>query len=308
MEMMVMAMQQQNAYFARMNDKRVAASVARPVGSQESRDLAEFRKCSPIQFKGDTDPKVADHWICEMEKMFTVLRYSKERKLAYAIYMLVREVEYWWRGTHQMLVARGVVVDWECFKRVFLEKYFLESVRHSKEAEFIKLHQGSLTVSDYAMKFEHLARFFIHRLSLKSGSVESLLKKVATGWRRLLRDQLGPRGVEVKGSLMIGPNHNKGGPVTRKHTDTTRSWGQSGVATLRCYRCGGPHFIRDCPHTNSKCFRCGQVGHMSISCPVGARQTRSALRGDRSTVAERVFTLTRAEASTSSDLVKGKGK
>nr|KYP49648.1 hypothetical protein KK1_028620 [Cajanus cajan] len=90
-----------------------------------------------------------------MEKMFTVLGCSQERKLAYAIYMLVGEVEYWWRGTHEMLVARGVVVDWECFKRVFLEKYFLESVRHAKEEEFMKLHQGSLTVSDYAMRFEH---------------------------------------------------------------------------------------------------------------------------------------------------------
>nr|KYP54488.1 hypothetical protein KK1_000676 [Cajanus cajan] len=54
--------------------------------------------------------------------------------------MLVGEAKYWWRGTHKMLVTRGVVVDWECFKRVFLEKYFLESVRHAKEVEFMRLH------------------------------------------------------------------------------------------------------------------------------------------------------------------------
>ncbi|XP_020224156.1 uncharacterized protein LOC109806186 [Cajanus cajan] len=86
------------------------------------------------------------------------------------------------------------------------------------------------------------------------------------------------------------------------------SGGQSGVATLRCYRCGGPHFIRDFPHIESKCFRCGQMGHMSTSCPVGARQTKSAPRGDRSIAAGRVFALTGAAASTSFDLVKGKGK
>nr|KYP51235.1 hypothetical protein KK1_026919 [Cajanus cajan] len=64
-----------------------------------------------------------------------------------------------------MLTAKGVVVDWECFKRVFLEKYFPESVRHAKEAEFMQLHQGGMTVSDYAMRFEHLARFYSQAIS-----------------------------------------------------------------------------------------------------------------------------------------------
>nr|KYP61418.1 hypothetical protein KK1_015907 [Cajanus cajan] len=54
--------------------------------------------------------------------------------------MLVGEAEHWWRGTHHMLVARGVAVDWECFKRVFLEKYFPKSARHAKEAEFMRLN------------------------------------------------------------------------------------------------------------------------------------------------------------------------
>nr|KYP73838.1 hypothetical protein KK1_006495 [Cajanus cajan] len=143
-----------------MDADRVAAGVARPVGSQESRDLAEFRECHPPQFKGDVDLEVADHWICELEKIFPMLGCSQERRLTYAIYMLVGEAEHWWRGTHHMLTTRGVVVDWECFRRVFMEKYFSESVRHVKEAEFMRLHQGGLSVSEYAMRFEHLARFY----------------------------------------------------------------------------------------------------------------------------------------------------
>nr|KYP42891.1 hypothetical protein KK1_035670 [Cajanus cajan] len=79
--------------------------------------------------------------------------------------MLVGEAEHWWRGTHHMLTARGVVVDWECFRRVFLEKYFPESVRHAKEAEFMRLHQGGLFVPEYAMRFEHLAHFYSQAIS-----------------------------------------------------------------------------------------------------------------------------------------------
>nr|KYP63707.1 hypothetical protein KK1_018286 [Cajanus cajan] len=79
--------------------------------------------------------------------------------------MLVREVEYWWRGTRQMLESRGVVVDWECFRRVFLEKYFPDSIRYAKEMEFMRLYQGNMTISEYAMKFEHLARFYSQAIS-----------------------------------------------------------------------------------------------------------------------------------------------
>nr|KYP50892.1 hypothetical protein KK1_027247 [Cajanus cajan] len=148
-----------------MDADRAAAGAARPTGSQESRDLAEFQKCHPPQFKGDADPEVADHWICELEKIFTVLGCSQERRLTYTIFMLVGEAEHWWRGTHHMLTARSVAVDWECFRRMFLEKYFPESVRHTKEAEFMQLHQGGMTVSEYAMRFEHLARFYSQAIS-----------------------------------------------------------------------------------------------------------------------------------------------
>nr|KYP41173.1 hypothetical protein KK1_037472 [Cajanus cajan] len=108
-----------------------------------------------------------------MEKIFSVLGSSDERKLAYAVYMLGGEVEYWWRGTRQMLESKGVLIDWDCFRRVFLEKYFPDSVRYAKEAEFMRLHQGSLSVSEYAMRFEYLARFYL-RPYLRLGDVESL--------------------------------------------------------------------------------------------------------------------------------------
>nr|KYP57694.1 hypothetical protein KK1_003962 [Cajanus cajan] len=91
-----------------------------------------------------------------MEKIFSVLGSSKDRKLAYAIYMLVGEAEYWWRGTRQMKERRGVVVDWDCFRRVFLEKYFPDSIRHVKEAEFMRLYQGSLSVSKGLLLSGHI--------------------------------------------------------------------------------------------------------------------------------------------------------
>nr|KYP51234.1 hypothetical protein KK1_026918 [Cajanus cajan] len=88
--------------------------------------------------------------------------------------MLIGEAEHWWRSTYQMLVARGITVDWECFRTMFMEKYFSESVRHTKEAEFLRLHQGGLYQSTRRGSSTWLV--FIHRLFLRPGSAESLLR------------------------------------------------------------------------------------------------------------------------------------
>nr|KYP72696.1 Retrotransposable element Tf2 [Cajanus cajan] len=272
--------------------------------------------------------------------------------------MLVGEAEHWWRGTYQMLAARGVTVDWECFRTVFMEKYFPESVRHAKEAEFMRLHQGGMTVSEYAMKFEHLARFYLQgiaeawkcrkfanglRYELKRVVVPmaitefpALVEKAKVverleGGNRVMRTAGGPSGSkkgESQRKPYDRPQSQQGGPASRQSSSTTSGGRQSGGATLRCFRCAGPHFVRDCPYTESRCFRCHQMGHESANCPARGRPGRSAQRsdvqradtqrssaqradtqrGDRPTTASRVFALTGAEASTSSDLVKGKGK
>nr|KYP43124.1 Retrotransposable element Tf2 [Cajanus cajan] len=263
--------------------------------------------------------------------------------------MLVGEAEHWWRSTHHMLTARGAVVDWECFKRVFLEKYFPESVRHAKEAEFMRLHQGGMTVSEYAMKFEHLAHFYsqgiaeawkcrkfteglkydLKRVVVPMAITEfpALVEKAKVverleGGNREVKTTEGPSGSKKGGNQRKPydrPQPQQGGPVSRQSSGAAGGGRQGGSATLRCYRCAGPHMVRDCLHTESHYFRCHQMGHESANCPTrgrpeggdarrGGAQRGDTQRGDRPTTAGRVFSFSGAEASTSSDLVKGKGR
>ncbi|XP_020225418.1 uncharacterized protein LOC109807308 [Cajanus cajan] len=253
-----------------MKAERVAAGAARPTGSQESRDLAEFRKCNPPQFAGDADPEVADCWIHELEKIFSVLGCSLEKRLAYDVYMLVGEAEHWWRGTYQMLVARGVIVDWECFRMVFMEKYFPESTISEawncrKFAKGLKYELKKVVVPMAITEFPALVE--------KAKIVERL-----EGGDRVIRATEGPAGSKRGGGSQRKPydrpQSQQGGPVSRQFSSTASGGRQSGGATLRCY----------------------------------SVQRAETQRGDRPTIAGRVFSLTGAEASTSSDIVKGKGK
>lgn len=45
------------------------------------------------------------------------------------------------------------------FQTTFFDKYFLDSVKNEKEAEFIQNRQGSVSVSEYEAKFEELSKF-----------------------------------------------------------------------------------------------------------------------------------------------------
>jgi len=73
--------------------------------------------------------------------------------------MLAEEAEYWWTGAKRRIEASGDVVTWETFKNKFLRKYFSEDLWNKKEAEFLNLKQGNLSVAEYAAKYEELSRF-----------------------------------------------------------------------------------------------------------------------------------------------------
>nr|KYP46035.1 hypothetical protein KK1_032419 [Cajanus cajan] len=107
-----------------------------------------------------------------MEKIFMVMHCPEERKLVYVVYMLVGEASFWWKGAQAMMEARGEVVSWKNFKKVFLEKYFLDSAMYAKEAEFLRLQQGNMSIQEYVVKFEHLARYYSQAI-LKPGDAGS---------------------------------------------------------------------------------------------------------------------------------------
>src|ERR1044072_2613211 len=59
-----------------------------------------------------------------------------------------------------MMEGNQQPVTWESFRRAFLDKYFPASARAAREAQFLRLRQGGMSVAEYAAKLESLAKHF----------------------------------------------------------------------------------------------------------------------------------------------------
>jgi len=60
-------------------------------------------------------------------------------KLLFAAYLLNGDAEYWWAGMQQQMENSEELVSWANFRARFLEKYFLDTARQDRDAEFLAL-------------------------------------------------------------------------------------------------------------------------------------------------------------------------
>eukprot|EP00256_Glycine_max_P067144 XP_025981739.1 uncharacterized protein LOC102669650 [Glycine max] len=145
------------------NLAQVMANQGGSGGATMYHGLDRFQRNNPPTFKGGYDPEGAEAWLREIEKIFRVMECQDHQKVLFATHMLADEAEYWWENTRPRLEgAGGAVVPWGTFRQTFLEKYFPEDVKNRKEMEFLELKQGSMTVAEYAARFENLVRYFPH--------------------------------------------------------------------------------------------------------------------------------------------------
>ncbi|KAM6576832.1 hypothetical protein CsatB_028669 [Cannabis sativa] len=313
------------------------AAVVYPAIEARHELLAErFRKQHPPEFEGGIDPVVAEEWISRIESILQMLRVDGNDRVKCASYMLRKDARIWWEVVEQ---TKDVdTMNWNDFKRVFNEKYYNSAVLAAKVDEFTGLVQGSLTVTEYAQKFDRLAKFApdlvptdrvrAHRF------VEGLKPMVARDVEIVSRGQFSYAQV-VEMALTAERSENKiwkenaarreskkGGANSNDHKkrgqdqsgqpsqdkryksdNDQRFNGSSGRNIPECPKCTKRH-LGEC--RAKACYKCGKEGHIKRNCPLwGQTGNRAEPKKDDKYVPARVFAITQAEAEASPSVVSG---
>ncbi|XP_020249056.1 uncharacterized protein LOC109826435 [Asparagus officinalis] len=187
--------------------------------------MGEFKKLSPPSFVGTTDPMIAEHWITEMEKVFTYMNCPEEENVDYAVYMLKDRAYGWWLMQVRTLGENAYKISWEEFKKIFYVKYFPSTVRKQKEQEFRKLEQGDKTVAEYEEEFTYLSKFAIHLL----GNEEDRARRFEEGLRPDIRKavsafELPTYGEVLKKALLIEKNKIDKKPKNETSSSYPKRW------------------------------------------------------------------------------------
>ncbi|XP_038885815.1 uncharacterized protein LOC120076109 [Benincasa hispida] len=149
--------------------------------------MRDFRKYDPRSFDGLLgDPTKAEMWLSSIETIFHFMRCPEEHKLQCAIFMLTSNAKIWWLSVEKMIDTGGELAIWEQFKERFYEKYFLANTRYNKQAEFLNLKQGVISVEKYEQEFDKLSRFTPELVATKAARTERFIQDLRSGLRGIV--------------------------------------------------------------------------------------------------------------------------
>ncbi|KAK9094548.1 hypothetical protein Scep_026017 [Stephania cephalantha] len=202
----------------------------------QSRAFKEFLQLQPLTFNGGVDSEEAANWVYGMERTFGVIPHDEPTKVKLAAFLLKGNAHLWWVDTKE---REGEVGTWECFKELFLKKYFPKTERYRKCYELKYLKQGDMSVMEYAAKFEKLCRYvqdFRVKKEVGEGLRPSFVAAFMNGISEFQEVFDKAETVEFAEECMLADNNKQKGsdPISAGHG---------------CYNCGEiGHKIRNCPY------------------------------------------------------------
>ncbi|XP_057246903.1 uncharacterized protein LOC130589595 [Beta vulgaris subsp. vulgaris] len=211
-----------------------------------------------------------------MEKLFDVTQCPEKWKVNFAVFYLKGQADLWWKTAKEMQSQPGF--GWENLKGVMRNQFYPQSLQLKLESEFIHLKQRSMSVLEYAVIFNELARFAPDLVStdrqrmnrfeegLNLDLQEKLAAHMSTSFQELydrainverkskLRKEIFENGKRKK-NFQNQPNN---GSFKRQETGNRGGNFGNQNQTRKCSKCGKwNHTEKECRFGTRECYKCG---------------------------------------------------
>ena len=263
----------------------------KPKSEQEecSNMFKRFSAHKPPTYDGKPDPTEFEEWLNSMEKLFDATQCPDKWKVNFAVFYLKGQADLWWKTIKDM--QKESDFGWEKLKEALRNQFYPQSLRLQMEDEFIHLKQRNMTVLEYAVKFNELARFAPdlvstdrQRMSRFEGGLNLDLQEKLSTYISSSYQELYDRAINVERKTKLRKEIYDQGKrkVTSQEGQQNKSFNkrqftgsyQGGNRNREqnqapwCSKCGKQgHLMKDCRKGTNQCYRCGKSDHLVKDCP-----------------------------------------
>ncbi|GFZ02656.1 hypothetical protein Acr_15g0012640 [Actinidia rufa] len=258
--------------------------------SRATTAMKAFLQLRPLTFKGEPDPLVAEDWLEQVTRVLdTILVTEKDLRVLFASYQLQGNALQWWKTMEEVVAKK-----WEPFKKAFLDQYFTDTAKEALRMKFINLVQGSMTVTQYEVKFTSLSRFAKAFVSTE----EEKAKQFMRGLKPSISNKIAGNLIKVYSTMIsataaieeiLNETRKIQNPKSQREGTSNQSDGRS-FKKLRNSIAQQQYLTRSLPATpvvsSGQISRGGpiyfgyhQPGHHIVDCPLKGQQRQSQQRG-----------------------------
>ncbi|KAA3483680.1 ATP-dependent zinc metalloprotease FtsH [Gossypium australe] len=245
-------------------------------------------------------PSTAEYWLEATERIMDDLDLTAEEKLKGIVSLLRDESYQWWLTVRDSVAAEDLT--WDYFRAAYQKKYIGASYIDSQRKAFLRLVQGSKSVSEYEAEFLKLSRYARGMVATE----HERCVRFEDGLRDELRLLIAPQQEREFAVLVEKAKVAEGIKESVRHgmdrSRLKRSFGSSGsfgnpqkrarpsgpnqsarfVAARQgppqCNQCGKSHW-GGCWTGGKGCFECGSLEHRVRDCPRRLARIQSESQG-----------------------------